>query len=634
MDVAAANARWSAAFVDELARAGVRDACACPGSRSTPLALALAQHPRIKLWMHLDERSASFFALGMAKYQRRAVALLCTSGSAAANFMPAVVEAHYARVPLLVLTADRPHELRDTGAPQTIDQLRLYGAHAKWFVEMALPEATAQALRYARAIACRAAAEALAIPAGPVHLNFPFREPFVGGGGDEQQSVADRAESPYLTVDSVIAAPPDAAVANLAAVVARCRRGLIVCGPNNGEDYAAAVGRLAAQLGFPVLADPLSQVRCGPHDRRMVIDSYDAFLRIDGFTRRYAPEIVLRFGALPTSKPLVRYLEGQGASCRQVFIDGGGWNDTALMPAQEIRADPGIVCERLGAALKEHRAAPEAAAWSRAWTKIGALARSAIARHLEALDIPFEGKVFTELAGLMPPGALLFAGNSMPVRDLDTFFPGGDGAVRFMANRGANGIDGVVSSALGAGSHAGGPLVLAVGDLSFYHDSNGLLAAKLHALRATIVLLNNNGGGIFSFLPQAAYPEHFEQLFGTPHGLDFSRFAAAYGAGFTRIATWNDFRCAARAALCAEGVQIIEVPTERASNVRLHREVWDSVASAVRAAVLSANGATSLDGVKVEEAGIEEEQQQPRANCVARRSPRCRPGRPAILTAA
>ncbi len=216
-----------------------------------------------------------------------------------------------------------------------------------------------------------------------------------------------------------------------------------------------------------------------------------------------------------------------------------------------------------------------------------ALTRGAIARHLEALDIPFEGKVFAELAAMLPSGALLYAGNSMPVRDLDTFFPGGGGAIRFMANRGANGIDGVLSSALGAGAYAAGPLVLAVGDLSFYHDSNGLLAAKLHRLRATIVLLNNNGGGIFSFLPQAAYPEHFEQLFGTPHGLDFSRFAAAYGAGFTRIATWNEFRCAARAALSSEGVQIIEVPTERASNVRLHREVWDSVASAIGPAAQS-----------------------------------------------
>ncbi len=537
--------------------------------------------------MHLDERSASFFALGIAKYHRRAVALLCTSGSAAANFMPAVVEAHYSRVPLLVMTADRPHELRDTGAPQTIDQLRLYGAHAKWFVEMALPEASAQALHYARTIAARAVAEAATVPSGPVHLNFPFREPFIPDSPDGAPSaVNDPFNGPRITVDAGGLAPSEDAIETLAAELGQSSRGLIVCGPNNDEDYAAAVGRLGTHLGFPILADPLSQVRCGPHDREMVVDSYDAFLRVEDFTRRFAPETVLRFGALPTSKPLVRFLEGQPDACRQIFVDGaGGWNDTGMLPARVLRASPATVCGRLLEALKHRRTPPESTQWSESWRRIGALVRGAIAHHLERIETPFEGKVFAELAALIPQDSVLFAGNSMPVRDLDTFFAGSGNPIRFMANRGANGIDGVMSSALGTGATAGRPLILTIGDLSFYHDSNGLLAAKLHRLRATVVLLNNNGGGIFSFLPQAAHPEHFEQLFGTPHGLDFSRFAAAYGAEFTRISTWNDFRCAINRGLESEGVSIIEVPTERASNVRLHREVWDSVAAAVSAAL-------------------------------------------------
>jgi 2-succinyl-5-enolpyruvyl-6-hydroxy-3-cyclohexene-1-carboxylate synthase len=587
MGIAEANARWSAAFVDELSRAGMRDVCVCPGSRSTPLALAFARHPRIKVWMHIDERSASFFALGMAKHQHRAIALLCTSGSAAANFMPAVVEAHYARVPLLVLTADRPHELRDTGAPQTIDQIRLYGAHAKWFVEMALPEETPSALRYARVMAARAMAQAIATPSGPVHLNFPLREPFIPDRF-ESAAIPDDAsdDAPYLAVDRGALAPSDDTISSLAAEVRRCPRGLIVCGPSQGEDFAASVGRLGAHLAFPILADPLSQVRRGPHDRRMVIDSYDAFLRIEEFTRRHSPEIVLRFGAIPTSKPLVRYLEGQPAACRQIFIDeAGGWNDTGLLPARMLRADPSTLCERLLTAMLQHPAPPDSLRWSQVWLNAGRLARDAIAHHVEGLDIPFEGKVFSELAAMLPRGAVLYAGNSMPVRDLDTFFPAGGAEVRFMANRGANGIDGVLSSALGAAAYAQGPLVLAVGDLSFYHDSNGLLAARLHQLRATIVLINNDGGGIFSFLPQAAYPEHFEQLFGTPHGLDFGRFAAAYCAGFTRISTWNDFRCAVQHGLESKTVNIIEVPTERTSNVRLHRQVWESVAAAIAPAL-------------------------------------------------
>jgi 2-succinyl-5-enolpyruvyl-6-hydroxy-3-cyclohexene-1-carboxylate synthase len=585
-DIGAANARWAAAFVDELARAGLRDACACPGSRSTPLAIALAEHPAIKLWMHLDERSASFFALGMAKYAQRPVAILCTSGSAAANFFPAVVEAHYARVPLLVLTADRPHELRDTGAPQTIDQIKLYGAHAKWFVEMALPEADASALRYARTIACRAWAQASSSPAGPVHLNFPFREPFMPHDADQSRSAAELSqERPHLIVDPPLPALADSAVAALADEIRGCSRGLIVCGPNNGADYAHEVAELSARLNFPILADPLSQVRCGAHDRRMVIDSYDALLRVAAFVERHAPDFVLRFGALPTSKPLVRYLESQSNGCRQIFIDTAGWNDTGLLAARVIHGDPQSFCSALITALGEYQAPAEAQRWSEDWIKVSGLTRTAIARHLETLPAPFEGKVFAELAALLPSGATLYAGNSMPVRDLDTFFPGRGDAIRFMCNRGANGIDGVVSSALGAAAHARGPTLLAIGDLSFYHDSNGLLAAKLHQLKATIVLLNNNGGGIFSFLPQAEHPEHFEQLFGTPHGLDFSRIAAAYDASFTRAATWEEFRAAVANGIQSSGVNIVELQTERTANVQLHREVWAAVESAVRAAL-------------------------------------------------
>jgi 2-succinyl-5-enolpyruvyl-6-hydroxy-3-cyclohexene-1-carboxylate synthase len=534
--------------------------------------------------MHLDERSASFFGLGMAKYSRRVVGLLCTSGSAAANFMPAVVEARYAQVPLLVMTADRPHELRDTGAPQTIDQLRLYGAQTKWFVEMALPEASVQAMQYARTIADRAIAQAIAIPAGPVHLNFPFREPFMPDDpAIATQSADDIGGPPHISVANSVPVPKPDIVDALAAGLRGSVRGLIVCGPNNEPDYADAIGRLAALLNFPILADPLSQVRCGPHDRRMVVDSYDALVRVDEFARRYIPDLVLRIGALPTSKALGRYLEGQAPACRQIFVDGsGGWNDTALTPGCVVRADAATLCAQLADALHDYQAPDDALRWAREWLRIGETARTAIRLYLERLDIPFEGKVFAELASLLPDNAVLYAGNSMPVRDLDTFYPGGERSIRFMANRGANGIDGVLSSALGAGVHATGPLVLAVGDLSFYHDSNGLLGGKLHRLRATVILLNNNGGGIFSFLPQAAHPEHFEELFGTPHGLDFSRLAAAYDAGFSRVAAGKDFRSLTQHALNADGINIVEVPTERASNVRLHREVWQTVASAIR----------------------------------------------------
>ena len=576
---------YAGAFVDELARAGIRHACVCPGSRSTPLAMRLADHRDIKLWMHLDERSAAFFALGLAKAGRQPAVLLCTSGTAAANFMPAIVEAHYAHVPLVVLTADRPPELRDVGAPQTIDQLKLYGPYAKWFGEMALPEATADMLRYARTVACRAVAQALEAPAGVVHLNFPFREPLVPVPPDGHDQVDDEATlgrpggRPFVKVTSGPSRVSSQMLARLAPELRPLQRGLIVAGPQSDDSFPAAVTRLGAALGYPILADPLSQVRCGPHDRRGVIDAYDAFLRGANVVERLAPQVILRFGAMPTSKPALLYLQ-RYAQVRQILVDlDGSWNDPARLASDVVHADASLFCADLAEALHDRPPAPSP--WPDLWREINRRTRLAVTAQVESFAELFEGRVFTELAECLPEGAACYVSNSMPVRDLDTFWPSHGRSIRFLANRGANGIDGVVSSALGASATGEGPLTLVIGDLAFYHDLNGLLAAKLHRLRATIILTNNDGGGIFSFLPQAAYPEHFEQLFGTPHGLDFRPAAEMYGATFSRIADWRSFRAAVDAGSQAAGVTIVEVPTHRQRNVSLHRAVWQAVAAAL-----------------------------------------------------
>ena len=594
MDDQAALAAYVGAFVDELARAGVRHACFAPGSRSTPLVLALAREPRIRLWDHLDERSAAFFALGLAKTLGEPVALVCTSGTAAANFLPAVVEAHYSRVPLLVLTADRPPELRDVGAPQAIDQLRLYGPYAKWFVEVALPEATPALLRYARALAARAAATVREEPAGPVHLNFPFREPLIplpaeppAVSGATALAWRGRPEGePFARVLTGPKQPDASLVRELAELLAGLPRGLIVAGPQPGEALAPALAKLALTLGYPILAEPLSQVRCGSHDRTLVVDAYDAFLRDPEVSGALMPQVVLRFGAVPTSKPLLLYLE-RHAGARQIVVDPAGWPDPLHLASHVVHVDPVLLAESLVVQLGGMECRPEPA-WAETWRAVDARARGAIAGELARIEEPFEGRVFAELAALLPDGATLFAGNSMPVRDLDTFFPGSARRIRFLANRGANGIDGVVSTALGAAAALTGPLALVIGDLSFYHDMNGLLAARRHGLRATIVLLNNDGGGIFSFLPQAEHGEQFERLFGTPHGLDFRHAATLYGLPFTRVESWPAFREAVQASLAGDGVSVIEVPTERARNVELHRRIWPAVAQAVRGVVLPA----------------------------------------------
>ncbi len=584
------NLALAKAFVTSLADAGVRHACVCPGSRSTPLALALAQHPAIKVWVHIDERSAGFFGLGMARLSKEPVALLCSSGTAAANFLPAVVEAHYSRVPLVVLTADRPPELRDFGAAQTIDQIRLYGSHVKWFLDMPVPVASDDLLRHARAVARRAVATAVAGPAGPVHVNFPFREPLVpaqplasNAREPEPAALSWPARSGQSGVSRGRTIPEESVVAELAAELTQIERGLIVCGPHDDPALAQPVADLAHALGYPILADPLSQVRVGQHDRTLVIDSYDAFLRDEPAAQLLRPDIVVRVGAIPTSKPLVLFLE-RFAGCQVMIDEDGGWRDPLHRVTRVIHADPCLTCSALAEAARRQGTVKSAGAWARTWLDVAAQTRKAIADQLASDPDVFEGRVFAELAHLLPPGAIVFAGNSMPVRDLDTFFPTRDAPVRFLANRGANGIDGVVSSALGVAAVTSAPVVLVIGDLSFYHDLNGLLAAKRHGVRATVIVLNNDGGGIFSFLPQATYvdAETFETLFGTPAGLNIEAAARLYDASYARPGTWEEFRLAVTAAIDAPGLSIIEVRTNRQLNVTQHRAVWAAVAAQLR----------------------------------------------------
>ncbi|MDQ2806974.1 MAG: thiamine pyrophosphate-dependent enzyme, partial [Chloroflexota bacterium] len=418
-------------------------------------------------------------------------------------------------------------------------------------------------------------------------------------------------------------------------------RGLIVCGPGEEPGLAVAVTALAARLGYPVLADPLSGVRCGPHHTALVLAGYDAFLRDPAWVAALEPEVVLRFGAMPTAKPLLLYLQAH-PSAHIIVVDAApGWRDPTALAAEMVYADPALLCTALLGAFATGAAssaptsadmgvfdagaassaptsadmgafdagaassAPTSAdmgvfdtgaasstptdntqyairntAWSKAWQEAERRTQATVAAHFAALDGMAEGKVFAELAAALPDGATLYVGNSMPIRDLDTFFPGGPRPIRILGNRGANGIDGVVSSALGA-STAGGPLVLVIGDLSFYHDMNGLLAAKLHGLNATIVLLNNDGGGIFHFLPQAGEHDVFEAVFGTPTGLDFAPAVAMYGGRLHRPTTWPAFRGALADSLATGGLNVIEVRTEREQNVTAHRAIWPAVSAAL-----------------------------------------------------
>ncbi|MBF6606117.1 MAG: 2-succinyl-5-enolpyruvyl-6-hydroxy-3-cyclohexene-1-carboxylic-acid synthase [Chloroflexi bacterium] len=580
------------ALVEELVRAGVRDAVVCPGSRSTPIALALRANPAIRTWLHLDERAGAYFALGAARASRRPTVILGTSGTAVVNFAPAVVEAREGRVPLVVLTADRPPELRDRSAPQAIDQSHLYGRFAKWYVELPVPEESALLEAHLRGVVGRAVAMAVEVPAGPVHVNLPFREPLVPEGSLEPEGAAD--EPPHVEVLRGRAALPEGDLARLADRLSRLRRGLIVCGPLDLPGFPEAVACLAAASGFPILADGLSNVRLGRHDRSRVVARHDAIVRSERFRAAHVPDLIIRFGGTPTSTALVEMLAEQRP--RQIVVDDGGWAEPTLRAVTMVHAEPVGLAAALAEAVAAVRAGPAEVDWLGAWLAADRTADAAIRGWLATLDEPFEGAAFADLEGVLPDGTVLVAGNSMPVRDMDAFLPAGPAAVRCLANRGANGIDGVVSTTLGIAAVHDGPVALVVGDLSFVHDLNALVAARLHPLSATIVLVNNDGGGIFSFLPQASaarpevgLPDHFEELFGTPHGLDLGRLVAALGGEHRQVGP-GEIGPAVAGSLDRPGVRVLELRTDRTRNVALHRASAAAVSDALGRLLAGAAG--------------------------------------------
>ncbi|WP_079510175.1 2-succinyl-5-enolpyruvyl-6-hydroxy-3-cyclohexene-1-carboxylic-acid synthase [Mesobacillus jeotgali] len=561
---------YIAAFVAELSKTGVKDVVISPGSRSTPMALVMAEHPDLRTHILVDERSASFFALGIAKATRKPVALLCTSGTAAANYYPAVIEASVSRVPLIVLTADRPHELRDVGAPQAIDQIHLYGKNVKWFVEMAPPEKTEDMIRYARTVCGRATATASSYPQGPVHLNFPFREPLIPKMDENLFELPERVGG-YVDIQTGHLSLSDEMFKRIGKDLSSYKNGIIVCGQIDNSDFIEQVISLADSLKFPIIADPLSQLRSGEHKRSHIIDTYDAFLRNEDAKEALKPDVIIRFGAMPISKALTIFIK-ENRHARQFVIDSGaGWREPTMSASDMYYCDEAIFCEKINSVVDY----VNESGYMNKWLSLNETAKQQLTAISETKELS-EGKLFHMLAEMLPEGATLFVGNSMPIRDLDSFFLLNDRNIKVMANRGANGIDGIVSTALGV-ANVSQPCYLVLGDLTFYHDLNGLLASKLYNIDINILLINNNGGGIFSFLPQANEPKHFEMLFGTPLDLDFSHIVAMYNGKYDVIKDWEHFADTFAENRSAGGLKVMEVRTARDSNLTEHRNLWKSV---------------------------------------------------------
>ena len=561
-------------FVDELVRCGMREAVLAPGSRSAPLTLALfdrAADAALRLHVRIDERSAAFLALGLAKASRRPVAVVCTSGTAAAHFHAAVIEADEAGVPLLVLTADRPPELRGTGANQAIDQLKLYGAAVRWFCEAGVPEAQPGMVGYWRSLACRAWAaasgEAGGFP-GPVHVNVPLRDPLVpdaaGTGADWPEPLDGRPDgAPWTTVGAGPRRPPgQAGTGGDPQRLEWAERGAVVCG--DGDYDPAPLLELAEAAGWPVLAEPSSNARRGPN----ALSAYGYLLGAAGFVAEHRPEVIVSVGRPGLSRGQLAFLRGSPGpppSRHVVIAQGPGrWADPA-------RTATGVAAAlRLSGPARGPGASP---AWLGSWQRADAAARGAADAILDARAAISEPRLARDLAAALPDGALLWAASSLPVRDLDLHMAPRSG-IRVLASRGTSGVDGLVSSAIGAAlahqAAGGGPAVALLGDLAFLHDLPGLLLGPDEPRPDLgLVVVNNDGGGIFSDLEQAAFAGPFERLFGTPHGADIASLARGARLPYHRVERPADLG----PALAGHGLRVIEVRTQRAAGAALRAEL-------------------------------------------------------------
>lgn len=565
--------RYVANFVDELALSGVENVVISPGSRSTPLAMLVNAHEKLKKWVLVDERSAAFFALGMARRTDKAVALICTSGTAAANYFPAVIEAYHARIPLIVLTADRPHELRGVGAPQAMDQMRLYGEFVKDFIEMAAPSDRPKMIKYARKSAARAVRLATTDTMGPVQLNFPFEEPLLPNldlaklWGD---SLA--AYNPLLSGRKSLDKDQ---LLELKEAITQAKRPLFVIGPQTDSALISALTALGKKLSIPVLADPVSQGRSNLEAGHTVIASYDAVFRTEEIRHALKADLIIRFGAMPISKMYRFYIEAHSDVAQYVVEAGQEVLEPTNNNSHYILADGEALCRD----LLEISKAVAMTDWLETWQNIE---NKVIEILNEKDDVPLrEGDVAKVVQEMTPDKSNVFVSNSMPVRDMDTFFLPTEKDVFLYANRGVSGIDGIHSTALGMAAATQLPTTLVLGDLSFYHDMNGLLAAKKYQIPMTVVLINNDGGGIFSFLPQSKEKAHFETLFGTALDMDFQHATALYGGKHTDVSTVEDLKAALKSSYQDSGLNVIEVKTNRQENLEWHKVLWQKISQEV-----------------------------------------------------
>ncbi|MGE5438823.1 MAG: 2-succinyl-5-enolpyruvyl-6-hydroxy-3-cyclohexene-1-carboxylic-acid synthase [Bacteroidota bacterium] len=582
------NSLWSEIFVKELADNGVKYACISPGSRNTPLTVAFSQNKNIKTHILVDERSNGFFALGLARATKTPVALVCTSGTAVAEFYPAIIEAFQQNIPLIVLTADRPPELQDCGANQTIHQNNIYKNHICWFRNAGLPGVSLKKLSHVRALAKKAFFESSS--KGPVHVNFPFRKPlepftFTDEVNEEvlqKLALEQPCENGLIDTLSEKRTAGKSLAEKIYEKLKAAQKCIILAGPDDPVDsFACSLQHMASLFSLPILADGASQLRYGSHDKRNVFINFEGCLRSGEFSKKIEPELILHFGRTMTSKGIEMFLEGTSAEY-YIINERGSIFDPFGKTTAVLAMDS---CEFLSNIIKKAESEGfkrEDSSWLEVFKSAEVTAEELKKEIILKAPFPFEGRIFTEAVSLMPQNSNLMISNSMPVRDLDYFSPKTEMQINVYNNRGASGIDGITSTALGIASAAMNPTVLITGDLAFYYDLNGLLASKKYSIPLVVVLINNDGGGIFEMLPVSGYEENlFREYFQTPHELDFSHFVKGYSGDFWEISDWQGFRNAFARALKSRRLSVLHIRTDSKKSVSLRRRFWKEVAESI-----------------------------------------------------
>lgn len=571
------NILWATIFLEQLAKLGVKHICISPGSRSTPLTLAAAYNKKFKCLNIVDERSSAFFATGIARVTGTPVVLICTSGTATAEYYPAIIEAYQQRIPLIVCTADRPPELINRGANQTINQKNLYANHIRFFFDAGLPKISKQKLASIKKISIQSFEISSFKDKGPVHINFPFEKPF------EPETYTDKIpvdfELNYKTKDELIfpSQVNQKKVETLIQLISNAHKGLIIVGPDgHNAEFPKLLNAVAVKTGFPIFADGASQLRFGKFSKNNVIANYDALLRSEHFLKDFSPDLILHFGRTITSKGLEQFLEKTSAP-KYLINEFGDWFDPTNSAKDVLAIKPTEFCKMLLNSKKTDAISKEKKEWYEYISKVDLAAEKIKEELFTSSQFPNEPKTINLLLKNLPDKANIMLSNSLPVRDFDFFTSTLDKKITVFHNRGASGIDGILSTALGIASISKDPTILITGDLAFYYDLTSLLTAKQYNIPLIIILVNNNGGGIFQFLPISKYQGVFDQFFTMPHSLSFKNFVKEFGGNYSLVKKQSDFEKRLNEALTANNFSVLELKTDAVSSLQLRRKYWQSV---------------------------------------------------------